>query len=167
MLFKSTVSRNFSQTKNLRKWALNKHMKTADQGKRLMKKGYFEHGVNENTTDYTKPASTKEIEPIKPIQHPHNIYSSDSSIVQHKVPPKNLTPYNQIPKEALTQINLLCKDSPVGSKALKACLLGAPNAGKSTLLNKMVHREVSAVSNKVNTTDEETLGVYTDTDRRT
>jgi len=29
--------RQFSQTKNLRKYALNKHMKTVDQGKRLMR----------------------------------------------------------------------------------------------------------------------------------
>ena len=87
--------RHFSQTKNLRKYALNRHMQTVDQGKRLMQKGKMpEGGVNEYTTDYTKPVKTKEIEPLKPIQHPRNIYAEDSLIVSHKIPPKNLTPYD-------------------------------------------------------------------------
>ena len=43
-------------------------MQTVDQGKRLMQKGKMpEGGVNEYTTDYTKPVKTKEIEPLKPI----------------------------------------------------------------------------------------------------
>jgi len=119
-----------------------------------MKKGYMEDGLNEYTTDYTKPTKTKEIEPIKPVQHPRNIYAEDSLIVSHKIPAKNLTPYNQIPQEALTQINLLCNDSPLGAKSHKSCFLGAPNAGKSSLLNLLIHRTVSAVSNKANTTSE-------------
>ena len=65
------------------------------------------------------------------------------------------------------QINMFCKDSPLGSKSLKSCLLGAPNAGKSSLINKMVNRTISAVSNKTNTTSEATMGVYTDMDRKT
>lgn len=142
-------------------------MQTVDQGKRLMQKGKMEDGVNEYTTDYTKPVKTKEIEPLKPIQHPRNIYAEDSLIVSHKIPPKNLTPYNQIPKEALAQINLLCKDSPFGAKSLKSCFLGAPNAGKSSLLNHLINKTVSAVSNKVNTTSEPTMGVFTDTLKKT
>ena len=142
-------------------------MKSVNQGKRLMKKNRFEDGLNEITTDYTKPAKTKEIEPIKPIQHPRKIYDQDSLIVSHKVPPKNLTPYDQIPIEAMIQMNLPCKDSPLGSRSLKACLLGAPNAGKSSLINLMVDRTISAVSNKQNTTSEATRGVYTDVERKT
>lgn len=88
-------------------------------------------------------------------------------IVSHKVPPKNLTPYNSIPQEALTQIKMLCNDSPIGARTLKTSFLGAPNAGKSSLLNLLINREVSAVSNKVNTTQESTLGVYTDLERKT
>ena len=76
-------------------------MKTVDQGNRMIAKNRFEHGVNEMTTDYNAPLSTKEIEPIKPIQHPRKIYDEDSMIVSHKVPPKNLTPYNHIPQDAL------------------------------------------------------------------
>jgi len=46
-------------------------------------------------------------------------------------------------------------------------LLGAPNAGKSSLINSFVDRQISAVSNKVSTTDEAVLGVYTDVQSRT
>ena len=59
------------------------------------------------------------------------------------------------------------KHSPVGSKSLEICLLGAPNAGKSSLLNKMVGKNVSAVSDKYNTTDEATKGIFTDIEDRT
>lgn len=59
-----------------------------------MRKNKMEDGVNEMTTDYTKPITTREIEALKPIQHPKNINAENNLIVSHKVPPKNLTPYN-------------------------------------------------------------------------
>jgi GTPase Era involved in 16S rRNA processing len=57
--------------------------------------------------------------------------------------------------------------SPVGAKSLDICLIGAPNAGKSSILNWMTERNVSAVSNKYNTTDEAKRGYYTDTNLKT
>ena len=62
---------------------------------------------------------------------------------------------------------MLCDDSPIGARRLRACLLGAPNAGKSSLLNLLLGKTVSAVSNKQNTTSEPTLGVFTEQNRRT
>ena len=62
---------------------------------------------------------------------------------------------------------MLCKDSPVGARSHKSCLLGAPNAGKSSIMNLLVNRDVSAVSNKYNTTSDPTLGVYTDVNHKT
>jgi GTPase Era involved in 16S rRNA processing len=59
------------------------------------------------------------------------------------------------------------RDSPVGSKSLDACIIGAPNAGKSSLLNTIVEKNVSAVSNKYNTTDDKLIGIYTDIDHKT
>lgn len=47
-------------------------------------------------------------------------------------------------------------------KLLRVALIGAPNAGKSTLLNRLVMSEVSCVSNKVHTTRDNVLGVYTE-----
>lgn len=49
-------------------------------------------------------------------------------------------------------------------KLLRVALLGPPNAGKSTLLNRLVCNEISCVSNKVHTTRKNILGVYTEGD---
>lgn len=46
-------------------------------------------------------------------------------------------------------------------RLLKVALVGSPNVGKSTLLNKLVCGEISCVSNKVHTTRKNILGVYT------
>jgi GTPase len=46
-------------------------------------------------------------------------------------------------------------------KSLHIAILGAPNAGKSTLLNCLLETTVSAVSPKYNTTNDKILGVYT------
>lgn len=62
---------------------------------------------------------------------------------------------------------MFCQKSPVGARLLNLCLLGAPNAGKSSLLNLMTEKNVSAVSNKYNTTTEATMGVYTDMPSKT
>lgn len=46
-------------------------------------------------------------------------------------------------------------------RLLKVALIGAPNAGKSTLLNRLVGTDVSSVSKKVHTTRRNVFGVYT------
>ena len=53
-------------------------------------------------------------------------------------------------------------DSPERSRALSCCLVGPTNAGKSTLLNSLLDFRVSAVSDKIHTTRENTLGYLTD-----
>ncbi|CAL1393750.1 unnamed protein product [Linum trigynum] len=49
-------------------------------------------------------------------------------------------------------------------KSLSVGIIGAPNAGKSSLTNYMVGTKVSAVSRKTNTTIHEVLGVMTEGD---
>lgn len=49
-------------------------------------------------------------------------------------------------------------------RLLKVAIIGAPNAGKSTLLNRLVNNEISCVSNKVHTTRHNILGVHTEND---
>lgn len=53
--------------------------------------------MNEQNSDIVKSHSLMERDALKPIQHPRKLHDSDTSIVSYKVPPKNLTPYNQIP----------------------------------------------------------------------
>lgn len=49
-------------------------------------------------------------------------------------------------------------------RLLRVALVGAPNAGKSTLLNRLVNNEVSSVSNKVHTTRNNFLACHTEGD---
>jgi hypothetical protein len=107
---------SFSNTSRVEKYAHKEHKKTVGQGRMLEKVRYFNkgdmEGLNEASTDYTKPQRSKEIEVLKPVQHPVNLDSEDSAIISHKVPPKNLTPYNHVPLEALVQLDLPCAESP-------------------------------------------------------
>ena len=54
-------------------------------------------------------------------------------------------------------------EMPRDARALRACLVGPTNAGKSTLLNALIDSRVSIVSDKIHTTRENTLGYLTDT----
>lgn len=49
-------------------------------------------------------------------------------------------------------------------RLLRVALVGAPNAGKSTLLNQLVYSEISSVSNKVHTTRSNFLACVTEGD---
>ena len=129
--------------------------------------------MNHFNTDYTKKPQTdeqlalQELHRFKPVQHPRNLHSEDSAVIEHQVPAKNLTPYYQIPTRAFVEQDAVFQDSPLGARSLEVCLLGAPNAGKSSLMNTIVGKNVSAVSDKYNTTDESVRGIYTDFGERT
>uniref|UniRef100_A0A4W5NCR7 GTPase Era, mitochondrial n=1 Tax=Hucho hucho TaxID=62062 RepID=A0A4W5NCR7_9TELE len=74
-------------------------------------------------------------------------------------------PASVLPDSA-EQLSLLVKDSdqPENSKVLRVAIIGAPNAGKSTLSNQLLGRKVFAVSKKVHTTRSRALGVLTEDD---
>ena len=46
--------------------------------------------------------------------------------------------------------------SPRAAHTLRCCLIGPTNAGKSTMLNRLVNSNVSIVSDKIHTTRENT-----------
>lgn len=76
----------------------------------------------------------------------------------------------RLPVSVLTdsaeQLSLLMRhpDQPENAKVLKVALIGAPNAGKSTLSNQLLGRKVFAVSKKVHTTRSRAVGVLTEED---
>uniref|UniRef100_A0A452IW91 Era-type G domain-containing protein n=1 Tax=Gopherus agassizii TaxID=38772 RepID=A0A452IW91_9SAUR len=64
------------------------------------------------------------------------------------------------------QDNLLVHqpDEPENPKVLRVAIIGAPNAGKSTLSNRLLGRKVFPVSKKVHTTRYKARGVITEED---
>lgn len=71
-----------------------------------------------------------------------------------------------VPPDSGEQLSLLLRnpDQPDNPKVLKVAVIGAPNAGKSTLTNQLLGRKVFAVSKKVHTTRSRALGVLTEND---
>ncbi|XP_029923945.1 GTPase Era, mitochondrial [Myripristis murdjan] len=71
-----------------------------------------------------------------------------------------------VPPDSGEQLSLLMQDpdQPENSKVLKVAIIGAPNAGKSTLSNQLLGSKVFAVSKKVHTTRSRSLGVLTEDD---
>jgi GTP-binding protein Era len=57
--------------------------------------------------------------------------------------------------------NAVPKQEPSNATSLQVAMVGAPNAGKSTLVNRLVGQKVSIVSSKSQTTREKTIGVFT------
>ncbi|XP_059406250.1 GTPase Era, mitochondrial-like [Carassius carassius] len=71
-----------------------------------------------------------------------------------------------VPSDSGHQFSLLLKDpdQPANAKSLKVTIVGAPNAGKSTLTNQLLGRKLFAVSEKVHTTRSRAVGVLTEDD---
>ncbi|CDW81315.1 gtpase era [Stylonychia lemnae] len=155
--------RKFSQVSRIVKYASKKQKDTLYKREKNENENKLYDGYNSQNTDFLEIRRPKpETLELKPVQHPINLYEKDANIVSYKVPPKNLTPYYQVPMEALAMLNMGKFESPLGAKTNEICIIGAPNAGKSSILNYITERDISAVSNKYNTTDEAIIGVYTD-----
>ena len=101
-----------------------------------------------------------------PKQHPKKLQSKNCDLILTEKPPTYITQSKTVPYELYLSKNTL-QESPIHSKALDVALIGAPNVGKSSLLNKLTGDNISAVSNKSNTTDEAIKGVYTNIEKRT
>ena len=156
-------TRLFSQISRISRYSNRKQRELVDKARVIQKNNKLVEGMNSFNTNYLEIEKPKaNADELKPLQHPVNLNSSDTNIVSYKVPPKNLTPYYFIPNEALAPVEIRKFEQPMGTKHLEVCILGAPNAGKSSILNYITERSISAVSNKYNTTDEAKLGIFTD-----
>jgi GTP-binding protein Era len=83
----------------------------------------------------------------------------------HQLPPPPLTPAMAA---ARPKYNVLMGDVPFPEElpgqpyALRVCVLGTPNSGKSVLVNNITRAHITAVSQKRNTTRRAILGVLTE-----
>jgi GTP-binding protein Era len=77
-----------------------------------------------------------------------------------------MSPIFHVPVEAFVE-NHPKFEMPVDPKGLDVAIIGAPNVGKSAIMNLMVDRDISAVSSKAHTTGEKIEGSFTDLEKRT
>jgi len=57
--------------------------------------------MNSFNTNYLQIGVKHNQDELRPVQHPKNIYDSHTEIVSYETRPKNLTPFYDIPDEAM------------------------------------------------------------------
>ncbi|XP_069883431.1 GTPase Era, mitochondrial [Dipodomys merriami] len=102
---------------------------------------------------------------LAPASHRYGQGSALDRFLGITQPDSSLTP--RVPavsmfKDEQDQLLIHSPDMPENSRVLRVVLLGAPNAGKSTLSNQLLGRKVFPVSRKVHTTRCQALGVITE-----
>ncbi|KAG7382377.1 Era Like 12S Mitochondrial RRNA Chaperone 1 [Phytophthora pseudosyringae] len=70
----------------------------------------------------------------------------------------------QAAPDNVVEREFLIPDEPSNPKALDLAVIGRPNAGKSSIMNRLLNVTVSAVSPKYNTTRDRILGILTEGD---
>ncbi|KAK1946060.1 Protein SGT1 [Phytophthora citrophthora] len=70
----------------------------------------------------------------------------------------------QLASDNVVEREFLIPDEPPKPKALDLAVIGRPNAGKSSIMNRLLNVTVSAVSPKYNTTRDRVLGILTEGD---
>lgn len=158
----SNISKNFSQLTRTKKFLPPKMLKEIKEKELKLKDNKFYENVdfrNENELKVTKR------EVFYPKQHPVMLNSENTDIVSYKAPAMPLTEFERVPPH-VAEFFEPDFESPQDSKELDIGILGPPNAGKSSLMNKLVGESISAVSSKYGTTYEKVDGIYTDINER-
>lgn len=109
-----------------------------------------------------KPALPIPSPPDFSMPRPHSIRMNETSaeVISYKIPNRPLTPLYEIPLEARVQL-FPYFTSPADSKSIKVALIGAPNAGKTSLLNAILGDRYFSVTRKANTTYQIQEGIKT------
>ena len=104
---------------------------------------------------------------IRPLLNSRYVETSEMTFHEEPIP-FNISKPNEIPEEL--KINMtnfeINVDVPENSKFMKVAIVGPINAGKSSLFNKLVGKEISAVSTKQNTTYENMEGFVTSNEHK-
>eukprot|EP00178_Gracilaria_changii_P025745 TRINITY_DN791_c0_g1_i1.p1 TRINITY_DN791_c0_g1~~TRINITY_DN791_c0_g1_i1.p1 ORF type:complete len:343 (+),score=39.34 TRINITY_DN791_c0_g1_i1:237-1265(+) len=74
--------------------------------------------------------------------------------------------FTTTPKLPTYDYSAIIPDIPANTRIASVAIIGAPNAGKSSLSNAMIECRISAVSRKVNATRYRTIGAFTEGNRQ-
>lgn len=126
--------------------------------------------LTEIVKKHPKPKNLTKAEPtitFKP--YTQTVYKTSSNIQPYKDFDHPITKEHEVAEVSLYDYATRMEDviSPINAKTLKVGIFGAANSGKSSLFNKLVGRDISAVSNKSFTTDQSLFGVKTDLNTNT
>jgi GTP-binding protein Era len=158
MKFGKCVLKTFSELSRTRKFLPDKAKKHLIEKQIMLSKNKIYDGMdsrNENDLEIKKRKV------FHPAQHPRLLNNSDSNIVTYKPPAIHLTEFHRVPIQ-IAQFDEPEFESPIDAKELDIGILGPPNAGKSSLMNKLIGLNISAVSSKSGTTYDSIQGIYTD-----
>lgn len=152
------VYKRFSQLNKIKKFLPYKSTDHIREKQLKLQENKLYNGIDFRNTNELK-SDKREI--FYPKQHPKFLNSTDTSIISYNPPKMALTKFEHIPP-SVSEFNDPEFESPKDSKELDIAILGPPNAGKSSLMNKLIGGEISAVSSKYGTTYDKVEGIFTD-----
>ena len=94
-------------------------------------------------------------------QHPKNFNDKDPYLINPNMRYEYLTPRNQIDFNLAASKHMDLVEPGEGRRYIEVSIIGAPNAGKSSLINKIQNQKINAVSGKTHTTNENCINVKT------
>lgn len=94
------------------------------------------------------------------MPRPHAIKMNEISaeVISYKIPNRPLSALGEVPLEARLRV-FPYFTSPENSRVVNVGIIGAPNAGKTSLLNSLMGNRYFSVSRKVNTTQDTQEGI--------